>query len=318
MNGLTTHGNFLGRVLLIGLGTSIGVGAVPAADPEPVVVIGYTEPFRSIEIAAPEAGVIGEIDVREGDRVIKGELLIKLDCRVLEAQREIVAVEAKSDGRLQSATAQHELNQKRLDSVSALRSKGSASATELERARTTVEMSRGDLDVAEENAVISKLQLKEIESRIEQRTLRSPVDGIVTYVGKDVSEAVNAGPVSENNQEQALVQIVQLDQLRLTIHLPAVIAITLERGDSLPMTIHLQAPETASAKPPGDPGDATTGTIDFLSPVIDPASATVRAELLIDNKEARFFSGSYARVLLPPPSEKSGTASTQATGNVEP
>ena len=34
-----------------------------------VTVLGFTEPFRSIEVASPVSGLVGSILVKEGDRV---------------------------------------------------------------------------------------------------------------------------------------------------------------------------------------------------------------------------------------------------------
>ena len=42
-------------------------------------VEGLTEPFRRVELAAAETGLITEINVREGQNVTKGEVLAKLD-----------------------------------------------------------------------------------------------------------------------------------------------------------------------------------------------------------------------------------------------
>ena len=61
-------------------------------------VLGYTEPYRLITVAAGEAGVIGEVLVREGDQVKQGQVLAKLDTAVLAAELEIARAEAKLAG----------------------------------------------------------------------------------------------------------------------------------------------------------------------------------------------------------------------------
>ena len=41
------------------------------------------------------------------------------------------------------------------------------------------------------------------------------------------------------------------------------------------------------------------GTVEFVSPVIDPATATVRIPLVIDNTAQTLRSGATAQILLP-------------------
>ena len=50
---------------------------------------GFTEPYRKIEVAAAEAGVVEKLSVREGDRVAKGQTLATLDTDVLVVSQKI-------------------------------------------------------------------------------------------------------------------------------------------------------------------------------------------------------------------------------------
>jgi multidrug efflux pump subunit AcrA (membrane-fusion protein) len=47
-------------------------------------------------------------------------------------------------------------------------------------------------------------------------------------------------------------------------------------------------------------GIETEGTIEFVSPSIDPATETIRTRLVIDNRDKRLKSGSHAMVLIEP------------------
>ena len=50
-------------------------------------VEGFTQPYRTINVAAVEVGIITAIDVREGDVVSRGQILATLDQEVLEARK---------------------------------------------------------------------------------------------------------------------------------------------------------------------------------------------------------------------------------------
>ena len=49
-------------------------------------VDGFTEPYRTINVAALESGVITRLDAHEGEVVCKGQVLATLDSDLLEAR----------------------------------------------------------------------------------------------------------------------------------------------------------------------------------------------------------------------------------------
>ena len=75
---------------------------------------GFTEPYRKIEVAAAETGVVEKLLVREGDRVVKGQTLATLDTDVLVVSKEIATANTKAKGKLDFAQAERDLR-RRLD-----------------------------------------------------------------------------------------------------------------------------------------------------------------------------------------------------------
>ena len=72
----------------IPLRSFVMVVSILLALPVPAVAIqvdGFTEPYRTIDIAAAETGIIAEINVEEGDTVRRGQVLAVLDRDVLLA-----------------------------------------------------------------------------------------------------------------------------------------------------------------------------------------------------------------------------------------
>ncbi len=70
-------------------GVTFGVGWLAIAETEEVVIAqGKLEPLsKVIDIQIPVQGITKEIFVEEGERVVKGQLLLKLDTEVTEAQQ---------------------------------------------------------------------------------------------------------------------------------------------------------------------------------------------------------------------------------------
>ena len=101
----------------------------------------FTEPYRSIEIAASETGILSELLVKEGDRVEAGGLLAKLNDDVLVASLAVGIESTESEGAIKSAMAELKMQQDRFDKLSGLFARRHASQTELDRAQSQLEIS---------------------------------------------------------------------------------------------------------------------------------------------------------------------------------
>ena len=97
---------------------------------------GFTEPYRKIEVAAAEAGVVEKLSVREGDRVAKGQTLATLDTDVLVVSQKIATANTEARGKLDFAQAERDLRKRRLERLEPLCQQGNASQEEVDRART--------------------------------------------------------------------------------------------------------------------------------------------------------------------------------------
>tara|TARA_R110002096_G_scaffold403766_3_gene601356 strand:- start:64622 stop:65437 length:816 start_codon:yes stop_codon:yes gene_type:complete len=254
-------------------------GTLAAQDTEEVLT--YLEPYRSIEISPIEIGVISEVVANEGDKVSVGDVLLKLDTEITEARLGIAQMQADSEGRVQAAEAEFELQQDRTDRVERL---SGASAAEKRKERATLKIAEGNLIIAQEERESYKLQVKQIEAELRRRILTSPIDGIVTEITKDVAEAVTPSEIREDN---FLVRVVKVDQLRCVGHVPESLARSLHVGDSLDVRIE-------------DGKDTMVrGKIEFVSAVINPATKTIRIRLVIENQSGKLRSGSSANILIP-------------------
>lgn len=209
---------------------------------------GYTEPYRMARMSFPETGVIVELPVREGQEVREGEVLARLDYRVLQTELNI-------------AMEQVRLRKLRFDKIQELWDAGHIAIEEFER-------TKADLYIDEEKA-------RRIEAQIENRTLRAPFDAIVVEVKQELSESVSSASTH-------VLTVVQLDRLQVDIHMPPEHASQFRSGKET--TLVLDGHEKVTAK------------VDFVSPVIDAASNTVRVKFSIPNDEGKFRSGVRSRL----------------------
>lgn len=258
------------------------LAAIAQDAPKPVEVLTYLEPYRSIEISPQETGAIESIAVEEGATVKAGDVLVKLESTVIEARRAIAAAQAENQGRLQAASAEVEISSKRYNLLKNLQ-RSSSNRAELDRQSATLQSAEGNLLTAQEDQKAAVLNVAQIDAELERRILRSPIDGIVVEIAKDVAESVSAGGMAN---ESYLIRVVQVDRLKAVAHVPAESADGLKAGDQLPIRVQTK----------GDP--MVSGTIEFVSPIIHPSSKTVAVRIAIDNANRAIRGGTSGFVIL--------------------
>lgn len=240
---------------------------------------GFTEPYRTIEVAAAEMGTVAKLMVHEGDRVSRGQPLALLDNDVLEVSREIANANANAQGKIDSARADRDLRKTRLERLLPLRSQGHASQVEIDRAKAELAVAEANLRIAEEQHRLDQLESKRIEAMIERRVLRSPIDGVVTKLHKEEREFVS-------NVSAGVATVVQLDPMRATFMLPTLQAQSLEAGQD----IALEFPEN---------GGKAKGRVEFVAPVTEAESGAVRVKVLLDNADGHYRSGVRCSLSVP-------------------
>lgn len=241
----------------------------------------FTEPSRRIDVAPAETGVVAGVEVKEGDVVATGQVLASLDKEVLLVAREIAQATAEAVGRKDAARAEMELRKARLDKIRELRRSGHAGSEEAHRAELDYTQTKGQHQALEEQAKTDRLELRKIDAMIERRLVRSPIDGIVAQIHYDQGEFVT--PIAPT-----VATIVQLDPLRAVFNLSYAAASTLKPKETI--QVHF----------PDDEG-AAVGKIEYVAPLIDADSGTVRVKILIDNQNYARLAGRRCTLTLDVP-----------------
>jgi RND family efflux transporter MFP subunit len=244
----------------------------PASDePQDTGIEGFTEPIRKLDLIPPEPGIISSLKVREGDRVEKNQLLGTLDCDTQQVALAIAKNTMEAHGRLDSAKAERDLRQWRLVKLKQLREEGHANEEEVTRVASELSVATANVLGALEQHAADTLEVDRIGTTIERRAMRSPFNGIVTRVFREEKEFVGG-----NNSP--VLTIMELDKLRVTFTLPTSVALRLKLNQSVPLTFPTS-------------GQKATGTVEFISPVTEAESDTVRVKVLIDNEQGKYRCG---------------------------
>lgn len=248
----------------------------------------FTEPSRRIDVAPAETGVVGEVSVSEGAPVTKGQIVASLDKEVLLIAKEIAQASAAAIGRREAAQAEMDLRKVRLDKIRELRSSGHAAGEESHRAELDHLSAKGTHQSLEEQLKVDKLEVRKIDAMIERRLVRSPIDGIVTHIHYDQGEYIT--PIAPT-----VATIVQLHPLRAVFNLPQGAARTL-RADAM---IQVRFADEEST---------TAGKVEFVAPLIDADSGTVRVKVLIDNADHKRLAGARCSISIDDATTRSDAA----------
>ena len=231
---------------------------------------GLAEPVRQVEVASPESGTIEKVVVRQGQKVKKGDALVQMDSEILLPALQLAKAKSEIRAKLDAAKIEVQVKQRRLENLARL-GKENSSSEEMIRATADVELAQTQVMAAEEEIRQNLLEVKRIEVQLERRTIRSPIDGIITRIHHFNGEYIT-------NSEPYVATVVDLSQLRLVFFVPSLEAEQLSQTTSA--EVRLERPREIVAT-----------TVDFVSPVTSADSGTVRVELLLDNKAGNYRSG---------------------------
>ncbi|MES2305220.1 MAG: efflux RND transporter periplasmic adaptor subunit [Gemmatimonadota bacterium] len=224
------------------------------------VANGSAEPLRQATLSTRLMGTVNSVSAEEGDRVVAGQLLVRLDARDLEARR--VQVDA---GTVAADAGQREASV-HASRIRALYADSAATRSQLDQAEAA--LSRANAAVASANGMAS-----ELAATTSYAAVRAPFTGVVTHRFVDPGAFASPGA--------PLITMEDATTLRVVVQVAADAIRGLRRGAAVMVTI-------------GD--TATTATVEGVVPS-GPNLYTVNA--LTRNPAGRFLSGSAATIALP-------------------
>ena len=239
---------------------------------------GFVTPFRTINVATAETGIVREIVVREGDTVEPAQVLARLDDEVHSSLLAIAEKSMQSDGRLKAAEAESRVREQRLSKLQELIGRGSARREEVERAEADKEIAAAQLRAIQQELAIKRLDHERARIQWERRTVRAPMRGVVLRLHKEAGEFI--GP-----NDPQLMTIVQLDPLLAVFAVPSRHA----RGLHVGHQVQVRLPEAEAL---------VEGAVESVSPVVDGKSGTIRVEVRLHNPQRRFYSGEPCSLFL--------------------
>ncbi len=156
-----------------------------------VTASGQVEPKDLVAINPEVSGQIVDLPVIEGQKVGKGQVIVKI------RPDQYIAQLQQSEAQLQSAMSQEQLAKANLSNAEsmykraqALYAKDLESVQDLQAAKTTYEVDQATYMSSRANVDQAKAQVGVNQDALNKTTIRSPMDGVVTVLNSKLGETV--------------------------------------------------------------------------------------------------------------------------------
>jgi RND family efflux transporter MFP subunit len=258
-------GWLIASVALVLAATSAKAEEPPVQTPEKSEYECVIEPQQLVKVASPVVGVIARLDVDRGDVVHRGQILGMLENGVETATLALAEARATNKSPVKSAEARLQFLRLKYARVEALQKKSISSLEALQEAEAEVHVAEWQLKEAELAMEIARLEVQHAEEIVNQRTLRSPINGVV------VERLLYPGEY--RNEQTPILTLAEIDQLRVEVFLP------IARYNE----VHVGGKAQVRPEPPV--GGAYAATVTVVDRVLDAASGTFGVRLALPNPD---------------------------------
>jgi RND family efflux transporter MFP subunit len=257
--------------LAAGLLCSTGAGAV---DFDCVI-----QPRQVVEIRSPVEGLLERIAVDRGDMVRRGQELAFIDTSVERVLAQGAKYRAEMDGATQVGQSKVQLSTRRFERAEELLRQQYVTQQAKDEALAEKQVALAELQEAKDNRKLAEIELQRQLTLIQLKTVRSPINGVVTERILNVGELAEAGV-----GRKPILRLAEIETLLVEAVLPADAYRQVRLG-----TIGRVTP----VSPKGDEVDATVTVIDRVP---DAGSGTFGVRLQLPNKDGRLLAGVRCRV----------------------
>lgn len=236
---------------------------------------GTVKARRRAQLAPEVGGRILSITHREGERVKAGEVLMRLDASLNEAQvtlsrRELQAMEAQRE----QACLTVERSRRELSRLSRLAKEGILSADALDQAQTATRTAEASCRSARAAVEQARAGVDLSSRRVQQSVIRAPFDGVVGDLSVEVGEWTTPSP--PGMPIPPVMDILDPDSIFISAPMDEVDSSRIHAGQPVRVTVDAY------------PGRSFTGHVRRIAPFVldvEEQNRTVEIEVDLDSIE---------------------------------
>jgi RND family efflux transporter MFP subunit len=249
------------------------------------------DPSLTLKLGSPTASILESVEVDRGDPVKRGQVVARLETAIEEAAVAVNLARASSTAEIEAKKAVLELKRGVLARKTILQ-RSYAAPQEFENAQAEFNVAVQDVASAELNHRMAELELRRSRAALEQRTIRSPIDGIVVKR--------TLGPGEYVSQEANIITVARIDPLNVETFLPVRYFGLIKVGDA------------AHVRPDNPVGGDRIAMVTIVDQVFDAASGTFGVRLALPNPEHFVPAGLRCRATFDIPEQAVSAASRES------
>ena len=286
----------ISRLLLTGFVSAfIHTFCVAADGDSPITIVdAQLSLIQNTAIAAPMAGVVDEVIVKEGDRVVAGQPMVQLNAdqvstelSAARAASQAAQLEAANDVDIRYAERTLEVRRRELQqNVEANQGfAGAISDTEIAKlelvvaqSELAIEQANHDQQVAAAAALEKAAAAEIVQARLDKHSIKAPIESSVVQIDVQLGQWVEAG--------KPVVRLISLDPIRVECFVDG-----RKYGDDLVGRSVEFTLEGRWQKP-------MKGKVVFVSPEIHPVTGQARLWATLQNPEKKGRAGMRGRLTI--------------------
>jgi len=237
------------------------------------------QPKMVLKLGTPVPGLIAELLVDRGTLVKKGDVIARLESNVEAAVVSLAKARAGNDASVRSGQAKVSFALRKEDRTKQLRKNDNIPIAVADEAETAARVAEIELDEAGVNLQLAQLELARATELLNQRTIRSPIDGVVVER--------KLGPGEYAFDQAHLVTVSQVDPLNVEVFVP------------LSQFGKIQLGMQAEVYPEDPVGGTYAATVTVVDQVFDAASGTIGVRLELPNRDYKLPAGLKCRIRFP-------------------
>lgn len=234
------------------------------------------DPSEVAKLGSPIPGILAQVLVKRGDQVTRGQPVAVLESSVETSTVKLNRFRAESTAKIDAQEEKLKLARSRVERFGQPRGLV-VTQDKFEELRSDAHVAEQELLREQQERQLAELELERSQATLDQRTIRSTIDGIVSEKKLSAGEFVN--------QEGYVVTVARLDPLYVEVYLPVAYFRQVHVG--MQASVH-----------PAPPIESTyAATISVVDRVFDPASGTFGVRLELPNPGNLLPGGQRCKVM---------------------
>lgn len=246
---------------------------------------GTVEPLRRVKLQPLLPLKVKEVNFREGDRVRKGDIIVKLDDAEAVIKLDLrKAALTSAKFRLHEIEERHKLARQNYERSKPLFEQGLMPDSRYDEIRSQFAVTGKEFEIVKNSLNEARLGIKLAEEELEKTNIRASFDGVISFLNATPGELPDyylgsqAGVVSQGNltsiESEPFCELIDDSVLKIKVPFDETDVMVIKRGQKVNITSDT------------NPGRVFDGSVIYVSPVVSKAAEqnrTVDVEIKFSN-----------------------------------